>query len=243
MSEARRADHPAAEAVRRRIGQAEPTDERQAACRRLGDAARLAIDRLVATTAPVEVLLRAARDAETLAEHLGQYEPTRRYEGVAEAAGAGPDPLFFDWSPLAGLSNPLAPPVEMAIEGDRVVGQAQFGSAYEGPPGCVHGGFVAAAFDEVLGMTQSLSGQTGMTGTLRIRYRQPTPLHTPLRFEGWVVRVEGRKVLTRATVSADGAVTADAEGLFVAVSAERFAAYAGNRARRWRRDDRGEPAG
>ena len=37
-----------------------------------------------------------------------------------------------------------------------------FGSAYEGPPGCVHGGFVAAAFDEVLGFVQSLGGQPGL---------------------------------------------------------------------------------
>ena len=32
----------------------------------------------------------------------------------------------------------------------------RFGAAYEGPPGSVHGGIIAAAFDEVLGMTQSL---------------------------------------------------------------------------------------
>ena len=28
---------------------------------------------------------------------------------------------------------------------DRIVGRARFGVAYEGPPGCVHGGYVAAA--------------------------------------------------------------------------------------------------
>ena len=43
-------------------------------------------------------------------------------------------------------------------------GPGRVGPAYEGPPGCVHGGFIAAAFDEVLGSTQSLSGSPGMTG-------------------------------------------------------------------------------
>ncbi len=218
--------------MRARLGATDPADERQAACRRLGDAARLAIERLVATTAPADVLERAAREAEALADRLGEYEQARRYEGVAEAAGAGHDDFFFDWSPLLGLSNPLAPPIEAAIDGHRVVGSARFGSAYEGPPGCVHGGFVAAAFDEVLGMAQSLSGQMGMTGTLRVRYRRPTPLHTDLRFEGWVVKIEGRKVLTQGTVSAYGEVTAEGEALFVAVSAEKFGALADNRAPR-----------
>ena len=41
-----------------------------------------------------------------------------------------------------------------------------FGSAYEGPPGCVHGGYVAAAFDEMLGFVQSLGGNPGMTARL-----------------------------------------------------------------------------
>ena len=66
------------------------------------------------------------------------------------------------------------------------------GRPYEGPPGHVHGGFVAAAFDEVLGFVQSTTGQPGMTGTLTIRYRKPTPLDTDLRFEATVQRVEGR---------------------------------------------------
>ena len=36
----------------------------------------------------------------------------------------------------------------------------------------------------VLGAAQTFSGAPGMTGTLTIRYRKPTPLHTDLRFEG-----------------------------------------------------------
>jgi acyl-coenzyme A thioesterase PaaI-like protein len=90
----------------------------------------------------------------------------------------------------------------------------------------VHGGFLAAAFDEVLGMAQSLTGNPGMTGTLTIRYRRPTPLLTELVFEAYVDRVEGRKIFTHGTLSANGQLTAEAEGLFIAVGQERFAAMA-----------------
>jgi acyl-coenzyme A thioesterase PaaI-like protein len=204
-------------------------DARQSAARRLGDAARQAIECLMATTAPVEVLLRAAQQTEELAEELGKYEQTRSYEGIAEAAGASHQVEHFDWSPILGLSNPLAAPIVARIDGDVVVGEARFGSAYEGPPGCLHGGFVAAAFDEILGMAQSLSGQMGMTATLRVRYLRPTPLHQDLRFEGRLVSVDGRKVTTAGTLSSHGELLAEAEGLFITVSSERFAALAANR--------------
>jgi acyl-CoA thioesterase FadM len=75
-------------------------------------------------------------------------------------------------------------------------------------------------------MAQSLTGNPGMTGTLTIRYRRPTPLLTELVFEAYVDRVEGRKIFTHGTLSANGTLTAEAEGLFIAVGQERFAAMA-----------------
>jgi acyl-coenzyme A thioesterase PaaI-like protein len=65
-----------------------------------------------------------------------------------------------------------------------------------------------------------------MTGTLMIRYRRPTPLLTELVFEAHVDRVEGRKIFTHGALSAGGQLTAEAEGLFIAVGQERFAAMA-----------------
>jgi len=117
-----------------------------------------------------------------------------------------------------GQSNPLAPPIHLDVSEGMVRGTAVFGKAYEGPPGSVHGGYVAAAFDEVLGMTQSMSGNPGMTGTLTIRYRKPTPLETELQFEGELDRVEGRKIFTVGRVRRpDGEVTAEAEAIFITV--------------------------
>ena len=75
-------------------------------------------------------------------------------------------------------------------------------------------------------MAQSLTGNPGMTGTLTIRYRRPTPLLTELVFQAYVDRVEGRKIFTHGTLSANGVLTAEAEGLFIAVGQERFAAMA-----------------
>lgn len=204
--------------------------------RRLADATRLIIEHLMSSGAPEGALSAAADALESIAADLDEFPHGSIYEGFAEAANSGQSPQagFYDHSPLIGKANPLASPIEIAIEGDKVVGTATFGTAYEGPPGCVHGGFVAASFDEILGAAQSMSGLPAMTGTLTIRYRRPTPLHRELRFEGELVKVEGRKVFAEGRVYAGDTVTAEAEGIFVTIDFHRFKALI---------DDRDRPAG
>lgn len=201
------------------------------AARSMGEAMRRLIDRLTATAAPPEVLDEVTARLRELQHLVEPYTAVRSYEGSAEGSGLAHDRAFFDWSPLAGLSNPLAPPVRVSVEGDAIVGRARFGLAYEGPPGCVHGGYIAAAFDEVLGVAQSLSGRVGMTGTLTIKYRQPTPLFTDLRFEGRVESVSGRKLLAAGRLLNGDEVTAEATGLFVTITPEKFRALSSNRER------------
>jgi len=195
---------------------------------------RTVIEYLVTLDAPTAELRSVAERLEQYSEHLQSHPRRDRPEGFSETANAGDVHEFFDYSPMIGQSNPLAPPLELVAEDDVVRGRARFGTAYEGPPGHVHGGFIAAAFDEVLGMTQSLTGSPGMTGTLTVRYRRPTPLYTELRFEGRVERVEGRKIFTTGRLlscqAGQGAGTetlcAEAEGLFISVDRERFVAMA-----------------
>jgi acyl-coenzyme A thioesterase PaaI-like protein len=199
--------------------------------RRLADAMRLVIERLVPSNAPTEELRAAADGLERYAEALREHPRLIKVMGHSESANAGNVGAFFDQSPLIGLANPLAPPITVGKAGDRsALASVRFGSAYEGPPGSVHGGFVAAAFDEVLGFVQSLSGSPGMTGTLTIRYRKPTPLHMDLRFEGELTRIDGRKKFTEGRVLADGVVTAEAEGVFISVPQERMEALMKKRA-------------
>jgi acyl-coenzyme A thioesterase PaaI-like protein len=177
----------------------------------------------VPSNAPEEELRRAAEGLERYAEALAAHPRLRYAHGYAESAMAGDVGAFFDQSPMIGLANPLAPPIAISQTGERSArGSVRFGSAYEGAPGCVHGGFVAAAFDEVLGFVQSLGGQPGMTGTLTIVYRKPTPLHTQLHFDGTLVRTEGRKIFTEGRLTAGDLLCAEATGIFVSIARERF---------------------
>jgi acyl-coenzyme A thioesterase PaaI-like protein len=223
----------------RELAEAEPSP-RRVALFRVADAIRGVLHRMVQSSAPNEVIEGAAADLEAVAERFAAYTNKSMYEGFAESANAGEPFGFFDHSPMLGRANPLAPPITLWLDGDRMVGSARFGPAYEGPPGCVHGGYVAAAFDEVLGSTQSLSGSPGMTGRLTVHYRSPTPLDTDLRFTGWLEAVEGRKIFTKGELWAGDRLCAEAEGLFISITPGKFADL---KAERDRRQAGGEPAG
>jgi acyl-coenzyme A thioesterase PaaI-like protein len=184
--------------------------------RRLAEAMRQVIGRLVQSNAPEEELRQAADALERYADRLAGHPRLRRYEGFAESANAGDVGAFFDQSPFIGLANPLAPPIRIEDQSPtRAIGRVVFGAAYEGPPGSVHGGFIAAAFDEVLGYVQSMSGAPGFTGTLTIRYRTPTPLHTDLEFRCQLDRQEGRKIFASGRVFTGETLCAEADGIFI----------------------------
>ena len=132
---------------------------------------------------------------------------------------------FLDRSPFMGLMNPLAPPMTAWLEKKdtehgEICGRVVFSEPYEGPPGHVHGGYIAAVFDEVLGQAQSLSGRPGMTGRLSVSYRSPTPLFSDLRLRGWIEKIEGRKIFTHGTLHHGDTLCAEADGLFISMPSE-----------------------
>lgn len=202
--------------------------ERAEEIRNLADALRELIERFVATSAPLEVFAGIADELRAVTAKLADYPQEHLFFGFAEgstAGGAAKDQHLgmLDNSPLMGRANPLAPPVRFEIFDDRVTGTVQFGLAYEGPPGHVHGGFVAAAFDELLGLTQSLSGTPGMTARLVVNYRRPTPLRNELRLEGTLDRVDGRKIYVSGRLYDGETLCAEADGLFISIGSARFA--------------------
>ena len=76
------------------------------------------------------------------------------------------------------LTSPFVRHARIAIaqSGERsAIATVTFGSAYEGPPNSLHGGFVAATFDEVLGFVQSLGGNPGMTTKNAARVARDCP--------------------------------------------------------------------
>lgn len=198
---------------------------------RLAQAIRHLIDAaLTAEDAPEDELEAAADHTERIAADLhGRPELGNRPAGVRRRAETSHDD-YLPRSPLVGEISPLAPPIAYEYRNGRLEGRGVFHAAYEGPPGYVHGGWIALAFDEMLGMANIASGHPGMTGRLTVRYRRPTPLHQRVMFDAWTEEIDGRRIVTRGTLSVDGVVTAEAEGLFVIIDVEKALEYFGERA-------------
>ncbi len=198
------------------------------AARRAAAAVRRLIVALSATSASIEDLDRIADAVDAITASVPAGAPDDLVVpgdfSVISDTAIRQSHRLRERSPFIGQANPVAPPMHVVFTEDAIEATVTLGSLFEGPPGCVHGGFVAAMFDEVLGAAQVHSGKAGMTGRLTVHYRSPTPLNEELRLAAKLIRVEGRKILCTATLHAGERLCADAEGLFVTVNLDKMRA-------------------
>ena len=87
----------------------------------------------------------------------------------------------------------------------------------------MHGGALAAVFDQLLGFVLILGGTPCVTAELTVRYHRPTPAHRQLRLRAWIEREQGRTVDLKASCALDGAETASAQARFVRLDPTQFA--------------------
>ncbi|MFN8025965.1 MAG: PaaI family thioesterase [Acidimicrobiia bacterium] len=89
---------------------------------------------------------------------------------------------YLDHSRDIGEYNAAFPRYEITVADDRAEGTVEFPVVYEGPPGVVHGGFLAVFFDCILQHLSCDMGRAGKTRSLNLRYRRPTPIGRELQF-------------------------------------------------------------
>ncbi len=185
------------------------------------DLVRRILDELPRSGADEATLRSILAPLRSAAETLTAAGAQDRETGSALAGMAD----FLYVSPIVGFANPIAPPFRFEIDADRRLarGRGAFGRAHEGAPGIVHGGLLAAAIDELLGMATTFSGEAGMTGRLSVRYHHPTPILEELVMTARLDRVEGRRLFMTSEVHAGDLRTASAEAVFVIVGGEKFA--------------------
>ncbi len=150
-----------------------------------------------------------------LSEIINSLDKRPARTGFSETTTIYDDYVWLAHGPMIGKLNPLAPPVQLEEIDNKIVGSVRFGAAYEGPPGHVHGGYLAGVLDEVLGSAQTLSDKPGVTGTISVRYCAPTPINRDVRVEGTLDRIEGRKIFTLGKMFVDDQITAEATGVFI----------------------------
>ncbi|HUY21830.1 MAG TPA: PaaI family thioesterase [Acidimicrobiales bacterium] len=219
-----RADEPRADEPRAEDGPASPARmETAAALRRLGHAIvahEVDDDTFHRMTAEVRALL-AVVDA-MAPRHRTPLDVTHRVFVVPPPDGASRS--HFPDCIVTGQANPMGMAADIVRDGDEAVLRTTLGPAFEGAPGRAHGGAVAALFDEVMGFVLSIQATPAYTGRLTVTYRAATPLDQELELRAKLHSRHGRKLRIEAHARQGETLLAEADGLFVAVDPERFAA-------------------
>ena len=167
------------------------------------------LDACAAGVAAIEEVARDVAVARAAVEHLPKLEHDEHWQQSRESS-------LHERGPFTGRSNPIASPLHLARVGDTTTAWAVYGHAYEGDIGLMHGGAVAAAFDDLLGCAQLVVPEPGRTGTLTVRYRAPSPIGRRIDYTGSLDHVDGRKVFCRGTARCGDTLVAEAEAIFVA---------------------------
>ncbi|MDN5895865.1 MAG: PaaI family thioesterase [Nocardioides sp.] len=113
--------------------------------------------------------------------------------------------------------NPWSVPLDVWIEDGTARARLSAGALHEGPPDLVHGGFSAYLMDCLLGALLVGRGLRAVTAGLEMRYRNPTPLHTPLELSAEILEVSGRKIQVAGRIKHGEVVCVEATGLFVSL--------------------------
>jgi hypothetical protein len=176
-----------------------------AAAVRLAAAIRALAAAATASSAPDDLLLEVAGEVERLNRSLLPHAALSRYDQAARLSGPG----TFINHPMIGPANGCAPPISVRPSGAGLVGELEFRSPQEGPPGYAYGGYIAAGFDAVLLMTAGINGLAGPTRALSVTYRAPTPLNAPVRYAAVVEAEEERDAVVRGQLMAGDVVCAE----------------------------------
>lgn len=190
---------------------------------RLAAATRALNEKLVSTDIGPELAAALTQKIEDLTAELSQVDQVSGLVDMAKRGKRGTiDNVMGELVAMAGRSHPCSPELLWQEEPNRITGTVTFGQTFEGPPGHVHGGWVAGVLDHLMGMTHVRTGHPGMTGGLSVRYLKPTPLNQAIEVSAQATELDERRTEVKATMRWGDSTTATAEAIFVRVGREKF---------------------
>jgi acyl-coenzyme A thioesterase PaaI-like protein len=120
---------------------------------------------------------------------------------------------------ICGLQNPVGLHIAFFEDHEshpkQVHAEIVVPDAYQGYPGVVHGGILAAILDELAGRAVLIEGSADdlmMTLKMELRYRLPTPTETVLTGHGWLTQRRNNRAKAHGEIRLpDGRVSVEAE--------------------------------
>lgn len=190
---------------------------------RLASATRALNEKLVSTDIDPELAAALTEKIEGLAAELSQALQVTGLVDMAKRGQRGTiDDVMGELASVGGRSHPCSPELRWQEASNRITGTVKFSQAFEGPPGHVHGGWVAGVLDHLMGMTHVRTGHPGMTGGLSVRYLKPTPLNQVIEVSAQATELDDKRTEVKAEMRFGETTTAKAEAIFVRVDREKF---------------------
>ena len=190
---------------------------------RLASATRALNEKLVSTDIDPELAAALTEKIEDLTEELSQAQQVTGLVDMAKRGQRGTiDDVMGELVSVGGRSHPCSPELRWQEAPNQIIGTVTFRQAFEGPPGHVHGGWVAGVLDHLMGMTHVRTGHPGMTGGLSVRYLKPTPLNQAIEVSAQATELDDKRTEVKAEMRFGETTTATAEAIFVRVDREKF---------------------
>ena len=190
---------------------------------RLASATRALNEKLVSTDIDPELAAALTEKIEGLAAELSQAQQVTGLVDMAKRGQRGTiDDVMGELVSVGGRSHPCSPELRWQEASNRITGTVKFSQAFEGPPGHVHGGWVAGVLDHLMGMTHVRTGHPGMRGGLSVRYLKPTPLNQVIEVSAQATELDDKRTEVKAEMRFGETTTAKAEAIFVRVDREKF---------------------
>ena len=132
---------------------------------------------------------------------------------VAPAAGSRDAPCYVV-SEIVALADCYTTPFALTDDG-TLCGTFDCPPAFEGYPGQLQGGVVAALLDGTMANWLFANHIVAVTAELTTRFRHPVRTHQPAEIRAQLVRADRGLYLLKATLSQEGQCRADARGKFL----------------------------
>ena len=113
--------------------------------------------------------------------------------------------------------NPMGIPLRISVSGAEATATVMTTALFEGPPGILHGGFVAAMLDALLSTLVQAQEIRAVTVKLDVRFLRAVEIGIELHLRGTVNAVGGRKVRAAGWIHSDHDLIAEAEALFITI--------------------------
>jgi uncharacterized protein (TIGR00369 family) len=109
-----------------------------------------------------------------------------------------------------GQNNPIGMKLHFSRDGETIRAEFTPDKMHQGWPGLLHGGILGCLLDEAMSNIAYATGNTCLTATIEIHWRQPVKVEETLVVTAWITRQRKKIIETAGKVTLkDGTIIAE----------------------------------